>query len=499
MAVRIKIDNRLRLDTRDVPPDTLEALKRAFTFTNPSLAKLQAQARRAKGAARYALEARLRGMAVDVALWEQDSEWGLSLPRGCLSQVRDMLRLEGLSWAYQDARCQGHPAGPWHHRPNPKAPDGGELRWYQQEAIEVAIARQNCLLRAPTGSGKTSTAIGLIARLGRSSLVVVDSGELLRQWVTRLCAELGLAEADVGVLGAGRWDLRPVTVAMRQTLAKRLPNATLEGAFGVVVVDEVHRAAATTFRGVVDQLPAFWRIGVSADETRPDKMEPLVYAVFGPVAYEVTRNELIQEGSVLDVECLLVMTPFEAPWYVEQRAVMQPDHNRLLDEMTAHEARNQIIAGIMAEENARGSQVLMLTHRVDHAKHVRGLVTDCGLALGGVEYAGPRAAALDEMRARRLRSVCGTVQSLGTGIDLPSVEVGVLATPIGNNRQLYGQIRGRLCRPAAGKRPGLYVLWDHKVTGAATLRRMLEWNTAVQVRDLSGVWRDGRAVLKEMA
>ena len=103
------------------------------------------------------------------------------------------------------------------------------------------------------------------------------------------------------------------------------------------------------------------------------------------------------------------------------------------------------------------------------------------------------------MRARTLLSVCGTVQSLGTGIDLPSVEVGVLATPIGNNRQLYGQIRGRLSRPGEGKRPGLYVLWDHKVTGVATLRRMLEWNTAVQVRDLSGVWRDGRAVLKEMA
>lgn len=499
MAVTIRIDNRLRLDTRDVPPDMVEALKRAFTFANPALAKLQAQARRAKGPARYALEARLRGMAVNVALWEQDSEWGLSLPRGCLASVRDMLRLEGLSWAYQDVRCTGHPAGPWRHQPDPKAPDGGELRWYQQEAIEVAIARQNCLLRAPTGSGKTSTAIGLIAWLQRTALVVVDSGELLRQWVTRLCAELGLAEADVGVLGAGRWDVRPVTVAMRQTLAKRLPNATLEEAFGVVVVDEVHRAAATTFRGVVDMLPARWRVGVSADETRPDKMEPLVYATFGPVAYEVTRSVLIEEGSVLDVECLLVMTPFEAPWYVEQRAVMQPDHNRLLDEMTAHEPRNQLIAGIVAEENARGSQVLVLTHRVEHAHQVRGMVDACGLALGGRENAEQSAAALDAMRARALRSVCGTVQSLGTGIDLPSVEVGVLATPIGNNRQLYGQIRGRLSRPGEGKRPGLYVLWDHKVTGAAVLRRMLEWNTSVQVRDLSGAWRDGRAVLKEMA
>ena len=185
MAVCIRIDNRLRLDLGRLPPGLEEELKQAFVFANPGVAKLQGQAKRAKGPKRYALEARLRAMPSQVMLWEEHPDGTLSLPRGCLPELRDRLRNHGLRWAYEDARCQGHPAGPWHHRPDPKAVDGGELRWYQQEAIEVAVARQNCLLRAPTGSGKTSTAIGLIARLGRSSLVVVDTGELARQWVTR--------------------------------------------------------------------------------------------------------------------------------------------------------------------------------------------------------------------------------------------------------------------------------------------------------------------------
>lgn len=499
MAVRIQIDNRLRLDPRELPLGMVDQVKATFALVNPALGKLEGQVKRLRGPKRYALEARLRSMPGRIELWEEHPDGTLSLPRGELGRLRKMLAVHGASWAYDDRRCKGTPAGPWTHRPDPNAPDGGELRWYQEEAIATAIAKQNCLLRAPTGSGKTSTAIGLIARLGRSALVVVDSGELQRQWVSRLSRELGLPESLVGKIGGGQFYVRDVTVAMRQTLAMRLPDKRLEDAFGVVVVDEVHRAAATTFRGVVDRFPAYWRIGVSADETRPDKMEPLVYAAFGPVAHEVSRAVLIEEGSVLDVECLLVMTAFEAPWYVEQRAAGQPDHNRLLDEMTANEARNEIVAGIMAEEMARGSQVLMLTHRVEHAQRIQNRATSCGLALGGPEHAAERAEALDAMRDRRLSAVCGTVQSVGTGIDLPSVEVGVLATPIGNNRQLYGQIRGRLCRPHSGKRPGLYLLWDHRVSGISVLRRMLDWNASVQVRDLSGVWRDGRAVLKEMA
>lgn len=496
MAIAIRIDSRLHLDRAELPEALQRDLEAAFTLHNPGYAKLQAQARRAHGPRKYALRAMAEQASERIVLWQDGPEGELSLPRGGLAQVRDALARHGLRWSYDDRRVKGSVAGPWRHYPDPKAADGGELRWYQEAAIEVAMARQNCLLRAPTGSGKTSTAIGLIARLGRSALVVVDSGELLRQWVERLCRELRLPESEIGVLGGGRWSMKPITVAMRQTLAKRLPDDSIEGAFGVVVVDEVHRAAATTFRGVVDALPAYWRVGVSADETRPDKLEPLVYATFGPVAHEVAREVLIEEGSVLDVECLLVMTDFNAPWYVTQRATQQPDHNRLLDEMTADAERNMLIQGIAREEVSRGSQVLALTHRVEHARHLAAALPGAGLALGGAEE---RAATLDGMRERQVQIACGTVQSIGTGIDLPSVEVGVLATPIGNNRQLYGQIRGRLCRPAAGKSPGLYVLWDHKITGVTVLRRMLDWNRTVKVRDTAGQWRDGRSVLKEMA
>lgn len=856
--VLVRIDSRLRLRLEELPPEVVAELKAQCTHVNPKRHKLERASRGAKGKQRFALLASSKREPEVISTWgEKGGE--LTLPRGALSRVRGVLVHYGLAWRYEDVRSRGgKPGRPLVHRPDPKEADGGALRWYQEEAVEACVARQNCLLRAPTGSGKTSTLIGIIARLGVPVLVVVDSAELMRQWLGRLRAELGLREDEVGVIGAGRWELKFVTVGMRQTLARRLYDRTgrrkadtIEGYFGAVVVDEClegstsilmadggvkpicevregeevavggrvravfrrwyegefvghvldgwctaehpvavdgvgwvsaglvrsgdvlwgdadhevrplrqaseesqqpgemqearegvvrlddwtllgvrrvssegsegvpcnlelrdegaveqgtdggdecrgeglcrhhegeaearsgrsaeaalgdgsarddagsvtgaagsvraaraagevegagggshrggegctvrwspvwqreagdgeraeagrvasgpwvcagvrrgdreegigvagslqdrcrepgeegccrarweqssnaeeaggrstqgllprvegvvgvalpgagrlsryraagsrivrgaafvwnleteggvyvaggtlvhncHRAAAATFRSVIDRLPCFWRIGASADETRKDQLECLVYDTFGGVAHEVSQAELIEAGAVLDVECLVVPTSFRADWYVQQMASGMPDFNRLLDEMTADPDRNALLEEVVRSEAER-DQVLLLTHRVEHARALAQTLS-CGLMLGGVEWAETRARAIDAMRAGSLRVGCGTVQSMGTGVDLPSVAVGVLATPVGNNRQLYAQIRGRLCRPAEGKRALLYVLWDQHVSGMTALKRFVAWNHSVVVRDATGAWVEGRAYLK---
>lgn len=499
--VPITIDNRLRLPLAALPDEVREALMLRCSYSNPARHKLERLARGASGKKRGALQHALRAEPATIVTWSMVGD-ALTLPRGALARVREELRAAGLGWSYIDARTRGTIAHGYlatvKHRPAPSSSDGGALRWYQEEASEAAIARQNCLLRAPTGSGKTSTLIGIVARLRLPTLIVVDSAELLRQWHGRLVAELGLAPEDIGQIGGGRDDIRPITLGMRQSLMRRA--AGLSGAFGVVIVDEVHRAAANTFLGVVDAFASRYRIGASADETRADGKEFLVYDAFGDVAHEVTREELITSGDVLDVECRIIPTDFRADWYVAQRDSGSPDFNRLLDEMTADATRNLLVTEAAAAEVAAGEQVLVLTHRVEHAQRLSSSLTQGGstsdVMLGGVEWAERRSAAIDAMRAGLLRVACGTIQSIGTGVDLPSVGRGVLATPIGANRQLYGQIRGRLCRPAEGKSAVIFVLWDQYVSGAAPLRRMLDWNRSVVVRATTG-WVDGRAYLKQ--
>lgn len=508
--IDIVIDHRLRIPQAGLSDGVVAELCAAVTHENPDKAKTAAL----RGPARFA--AKRMPEFINLSAIEDGT---LSLPRGALGKVRAVLGAAGRGWRYIDRRERGAPisvqGAPLVHRPDASAADGGALRWYQQEAVEAAVKKQNCLLRAPTGSGKTSTLIGLIARLSVKTLVVVDSSELARQWTQRLARELAVPEAWIGMVGGGERRVGPITVGMRQSLSPKDMSvaADLDQALadvGLVVVDEVHRAAASTFLEVVDRFPAFYRVGASADETRPDGKEFIVYDIFGEVAHEVSQAELIDAGAVLDVECRVIPTDFEAPWYVEQRARgEQPDFNRLLDEMTTDRARNQIATYWAAHLVDTDAQVMVLSHRVDHAFALKGFVDqqlrdwerprETAVTIGGPEHAEARITGVDGLRAGTVRAAFGTVQAMGTAVDIPSVTAGMLVTPIGKNRQLYAQVRGRICRPAAGKAcAALYVLWDPMISGKTALKRLLQWNNVVLVwNPLTDEWVDGAVYLAE--
>lgn len=499
MPVLITIDSRVRFGVEALSPAARHQLRARATHVNPGKKKLTSLANSGRGRAAYAMRAAAAAEPAEITVWRQEGD-EFSVPRGMLAMVREVLQGDGLTWTYADERSKGdseYAFGAWPetkacmHVPDRDAPDGGTLRPYQQAAIAAAIERQNCIIRAPTGSGKTTTLIGIIAAVRLPTLVVLDSTELVRQWTRRIERELGVT--DVGLIGGGDFRIRPITIAMRQSLTNLLdPTKSKLSAeermkfrerFGLVVVDEVHRAAAATFMTVVDKMASFYRVGASADETRADEKEFLVYDLFGDVAHSTSQDELIADGSVLDVECRIVPTEFCADWYVRARDEgKRPDFNRLLDEMTTDEARNALIVGIARGEIDAGEPTLVLTHRVAHARAIAKAI-DGGVMIGGPGNEREKENAVDAMRAGQLLAGAATLQSMGTGVDLPLVGRGIIATPIGNNRQQYGQVRGRFCRPADGKIAIVYVLWDQHVQGAAAVERLIRWNRSTLVYD----------------
>ena len=71
---------------------------------------------------------------------------------------------------------------------------------------------------------------------------------------------------------------------------------------------------------------------------------------------------------------------------------------------------------------------------------------------------------------------CGTYAAIGQGIDIPNLCGGIAASPIGDNRQFFGQVSGRLCRASPGKVAGhLVYLWDDGMFGRQ-LKRLQEWS-----------------------
>jgi superfamily II DNA or RNA helicase len=292
---------------------------------------------------------------------------------------------------------------------------------------------------------------------------------------------------------------------MQQTLLKLNVEQWREvsGYFGVVVCDEVQRFAAKTFMQVIDRFPARWRIGISADETRKDRLEFLLYDLFGSVVAEVQRDDLIEQRFVHDVEVRVVPTDFDAPWYRDPQDADHQNFNRLLEEMAGDRARNDLVIRLTRNASAQNEQVLVFSHRREHCVELSSQLTEhgerCGLLLGGAADADEFRETVAKIKAGKQRVAVGTVQAIGQGLDLPTVSRGVLATPIASNRQLWGQLRGRLCRTAEGKSDArIAVLWDRRVFGFGMLKNLCAWNRDVKVLS-DGQWIEGRAFIEREA
>lgn len=363
-------------------------------------------------------------------------------------------------------------------------------------------------------SGKTTALLGAIAAVQLPTLVIVWDSRLLEQWQERIEKEMGIARKDLGLVQGKKHKLRPITMAMQQTL-QRLPPSELQALmaqFGFVAGDEIQRAAAKTYEYVFDAVTARFKVGVSANETRKDGKDPLIYDQFGQVAIEIATHEIVKAGFVVDVHIRLLPTQFDAPWYRELKehneeleegeTKERPDFGRLIDEMTSNEARNRLIAEFVAARVQEGRRMFVFTHRVQHAIVLDSLLTGLGVRSGRMLGAPENRTEFNATKralGQGTKDVgVGTYQAIGVGQDIPAVDAGFATTPIHTNKQAVGQIKGRMCRAADGKTEGvLYVAYDPIAMGAYPARALAKLSSDTRIfDDVPGLWVPVRDYLK---
>ena len=431
-----------------------------------------------------------------ISTWREDAGW-LSLPRGGFTRVRDILERYGVRPIVEDFSTEGAPDLRGEVKPHRLVlyPD-------QEKAVSAALGAKTCLLRAPTGSGKTSCGLAMAARVNLPTLAIVPNRGLFDLWVARVQSELGMR---AGVIQGPTTDVRPVTVAMQKTLYDRFESGKgedLKDAFGVVLLDECQAAPARTFFGAVDPLSARYRIGLSADERRKDRKEFLAQDLFGEVAAEISRDALEDAGRVMDVRIDVVPTNFSADWYgmPDSGADRELDFGRLLEEMAGDHERNGLAIEHACRDLQKGEQVLVMSRRREHCRDLAALLVArnvrTGFMIGGEDYRSEFVATREGLMRGDVRAAVGTYQAIGQGIDLPRVASVVAATPIAGNRQFFQQVRGRVARVAEGKKDArLIYLWDRNVFGMKHLQNLCAWNRRVRLF-VNDEWVDAGSQIK---
>lgn len=483
--IDVVVDNRVRIPLAQVEDlGIAKLLREEFTHPNPKRDQLR--------------RARVRGWWAEpeVIATHEERDGVISLPRGGMSKVRRIIQGVGETFRVFDRRVRGH---------RTLIPDSSVKLWPHQDRIVAAgLRRENCIVKSSTGSGKTTALIALASRIKVDTLVIVHANALMYQWVKRAHAELGIPASDVGVIGDGKHRICELTVGTMKSVANAARDPEFLQRWGAVLVDEVHLFAARTFFACVDPFPARYRIGVSDDERRKDKLEFLIYDLFGDVEEEVSHEEMVQAGHVLDVEVCIVPTDFEAPWFDAERESKKksPDYTRLHSEMAADEKRNELVRAILSRELRDGRQCLVFTREREHARAIAAPLAEFGTGylLGG---AGANRVEFERtsegLRSGELRVACGTLQACGTGVDLPGVEIGLSALPILTNRQAFRQARGRLCRKPEGKSLArFYVLFDRNVFGISHLENAASWNGKNTFIWDGGEWVQVREWLKRV-
>ena len=145
------------------------------------------------------------------------------------------------------------------------------LRDYQQAMIQQTrdAMRQHhsVLLQAPTGAGKTAITVFMMSRAaeqGKRAMFIVHQNELLTQTSKALWRQ----KLEHGTIASGRVISQlPVQVASVQSLVNRMH---LLKAPDLIIIDESHRAAASTYKKVLDYWPSARVIGLTATPQRTD-------------------------------------------------------------------------------------------------------------------------------------------------------------------------------------------------------------------------------------
>ena len=322
-----------------------------------------------------------------------------------------------------------------------------KLRPYQERLIdetrEALRRNQRVLMQAPTGAGKTAITVymmGRAAEAGKRAVFVVHQNELLSQTSRALWRQ----KLEHGMIAAGkRYNRLPAQVASVQTWVRRLAQY---GEPDLIIIDECHRSAASTYQKVLEAYPNAKVIGLTATPARTDGKgldDTYSAMVTGP-----SIRQLIDAGYLCDYEI------FAPPTTLDLSAVKtrMGDYDKRELENAVDKPTITGDAVATYKKHANGKRCVVMCASIRHAEHVRDSYRAAGVPAEMIEGSmtnAERDALLDRFRRGQVRVICN-VQLLIEGVDIPAIEVVQWLRPT-QSLIVWMQGNGRGLRPSDGK------------------------------------------------
>lgn len=343
---------------------------------------------------------------------------------------------------------------------------------------------RSCLLVAATGLGKTAMMAGLANHWPSGRVMLIshrfELNQQARTEFERICRES--VDLEQSEYFAGRLGHKRIVIASVQTL-----NATRGGQyrmkrfkpydFGLLLIDEAHRAPAVTYRRVINhfrQNPDLCVVGVTATPDRLDRVG--LGTIFDTVGANLDLKWGIENGWLCEPRQKFVQV--KSLDLSDIRTVAGDFDKKQLAKVVQIEENLHAMASPIVDVCGTDKQAIVFCASVQQAHRLAELLRDYsyqkhGFAAVTASVDGKlspqhpaRQALIRDYREGVIQYLCN-MQVATEGFDAPKTSVIAVARPT-KSRALYTQMVGRGSRPDAEAIQGLAAAFERRAAIASS-------------------------------
>jgi len=368
----------------------------------------------------------------------------------------------------------------------------GILKPFQQVACDIALIKSFGVIQAPTGSGKTVCAIYLIVKRKQPTLILVDQIELGNQFVNKLIEFTNLTKDDIGFIGNDQFSIKPVTVALLQSM-HRLDDRyydEINKNIGQIICDETHIIAADTYYNVMTKLKAKYKIGLSATPKREDGLTQVIFWATGPIIYTVPFNDV---SNIIKPEIVTIPTTYYFP------LISITEYTDMITDLSACETRNQLIVDTVTEKRYKDLQKVLLCDRIMQVIILHKKLPGSDILISQIskydkdkiksKYGDQEAKEIFKKTSKKhresiitrlnnetLTTLISTYGLFHKGIDIVTLEMAAFCAPI-RSEVMVKQCRGRVMRKNKTKKAVIVDFVDNNI-------ELLSWQAKARQKHL---------------
>lgn len=303
------------------------------------------------------------------------------------------------------------------------------------ESAENPIKRGG-IISVPCGFGKTIMSVFIACHFKKKTMFVSHKDFLNQQFIDTV--KQFVPAAKIGRIKQSVVDVenKDFVVASLQSLAMRDYDKNIFKEFGLVIIDEVHHLGAEVFSRAFKNLNVSMILGLSATLNRKDGMRKVFENYIGKSVYKYVKSEKVE----VNVEMHKYFDPNIN--YSGIKLLWNGKHNiaSMINNICSYEPRTHYIIDILKRvlNNEEKRKVLILSERRNHLTRMEELIIEKLTIQPGYYVGGMTQANLDISADKNI--ILATYQMASEGMNIPSLNTVIFASPISDIQQSIGRI-----------------------------------------------------------